>query len=333
MEKYNAALANAKEILKKAEAGDESVTQSQVDMAWKELLKVLEYMEFKKGDKTELQELVKIAEELELDVYITEGKEEFKTALQEAKDVIANGDAIQQDVEDAYKQLLSAMNQLVKKGDKTNLNKVIELAEEKAEKLDQYMEAGKQAFLDALDEAKKVRDNEDAVQEQVNEAWNNLLTKMSELKLIPNKDALEELIHCVQDMDISIYTQNSQDRITTALREALSVYENTEASQEEVDAAVERLQTAVEQAEKQPEENSNHEQSNQSGNSQGSQQDNQSTSGQNIQKDNQDDKNSANTSQKSVKTGDRAYIAMFVFGIVIAAGVVIIELTKRRREK
>lgn len=333
MEKYNAALANAKEILKKAEAGDESVTQSQVDMAWKELLKVLEYMEFKKGDKTELQELVKIAEELELDVYITEGKEEFKTALQEAKDVIANGDAMQQDVEDAYKQLLSAMNQLVKKGDKTNLNKVIELAEEKAEKLDQYMEAGKQAFLDALDEAKKVRDNEDAVQEQVNEAWNNLLTKMSELKLIPNKDALEELIHCVQDMDISIYTQNSQDRITTALREALSVYENTEASQEEVDAAVERLQTAVEQAEKQPEENLNHEQSNQSGNSQGSQQDNQSTSGQNIQKDNQDDKNSANTSQKSVKTGDRAYIAMFVFGIVIAAGVVIIEITKRRREK
>lgn len=35
------------------------------------------------------------------------------------------------------------------------MNKVIELAEEKAGKLDQYMEAGKQEFLDALEEAKK----------------------------------------------------------------------------------------------------------------------------------------------------------------------------------
>lgn len=99
----------------KAEAQDESVTQSQVDNAWKELLKVLEYMEFKKGDKTQLQELVKIAGELDLDIYITAGKEEFQNALQEAERVISDGDAMQQDVNDAYDQLLGAMNQLVKK--------------------------------------------------------------------------------------------------------------------------------------------------------------------------------------------------------------------------
>ena len=207
------------------------------------------------------------------------------------------------------------------------------------------MEAGKQAFLDALDEAKKVRDNEDAVQEQVDEAWNNLLTTMSELKLIPNKDALEELIHSVQGMDLSVYTQDSQNRITTALTEAIAVYENPEVTQEEVDAAVEKLQTAVAQAEKQPDEDQDNEQGgqsgdgqdgqtdDQSGNGQGGQTDNQSGNGQNTQQDSQSDKASVNTPQKSVKTGDNAHIAVFVFGMAAAAVVVIIETTKRRRKK
>ena len=168
---------------------------------------------FKKGDKTQLQELVKIAGELDLDIYITAGKEEFQNALQEAERVISDGDAMQQEVNDAYDQLLGAVNQLVKKGDKTNLNKVIELAEEKAGKLDQYMEAGKQEFLDALEEAKKVRDNADAVQEQVDEAWNNLLTKMEKLKLIPNKEAVQFLKDRPDNLEVVLTGRDPSDEL------------------------------------------------------------------------------------------------------------------------
>lgn len=345
MEKYNTTLANAKEILAKAEVQDESVTQSQVDNAWKELLKVLEYMELKKGDKTQLQELVKIAGELDLDIYITAGKEEFQNALQEAERVISDGDAMQQEVNDAYDQLLGAMNQLVKKGDKTNLNKVIELAEEKAGKLDQYMEAGKQEFLDALEEAKKVRDNADAVQEQVDEAWNNLLTKMEKLKLIPNKEALEELIHSVQNMDLSIYTEQSQKEINVALADAIEVYENQEATQEEVDQAVEKLQKAVDHADKQPGEDQDDQpgsgqddqQGSDQGGQQGSGQDDQNAGSQDDHSGNQSngqaDQSKNNVPQKSVKTGDNTHTALFVLGMAAAAAAVIAEERNRRRKK
>ena len=52
-EKFDAALANAKDILAKVEAGDKSVTQTMVDNAWQELIKVMQYLSFKQGDKVE----------------------------------------------------------------------------------------------------------------------------------------------------------------------------------------------------------------------------------------------------------------------------------------
>ena len=61
-------------------------------------------------------------------------------------------------------------------------------------------------FQGALDAAKAVLDDEKATQEQVEHAFVNLQNAIFNLRLIPNKDKLEELLskaeilicHCIQ---------------------------------------------------------------------------------------------------------------------------------------
>ncbi|OUP47118.1 hypothetical protein B5F18_12315, partial [Lachnoclostridium sp. An181] len=309
MERYNKALADAKEILAKAEAGDDSVTQTMVDGSWKELISVLQFMEFKKGDKSELETLVKMAEELNLDDYIEAGKKEFQDALAAAKEVLEDGDAMQPEIDEAYKNLLDAMNNLVKKADKTNLISVIEMAETIVPNLDKYQEEGKQEFKDALDAAKVIRDKEDATQEEITAAWNTLLTTMSQLRLIPDKGALEDLINRVNTMDLSVYSAPAQARVRSALAAATSVYENEKATQAEVDAAVANLQAAVDTA-----------------NAETGKEEEKGTAGTTDKSGNSGEKSSTGSSaagskasgQKSAKTGDTANAAMLA-GAMAAA--------------
>src|SRR5699024_7703655 len=52
---FDNALQNAKDIFARVQAGDDTVTQSDVDTAWGNLLYAMQFMEFKKGDKTDLE--------------------------------------------------------------------------------------------------------------------------------------------------------------------------------------------------------------------------------------------------------------------------------------
>ena len=86
-ENFENALQNAKDILAKVQAGDASVTQSQVDNAWRSLIKAMQYMEFKEANKDDLAKVIALAEEMNgnLDKYLEDGKEAFTSALSEAK--------------------------------------------------------------------------------------------------------------------------------------------------------------------------------------------------------------------------------------------------------
>ena len=69
--------------------------------AWSNLIKAMQYLEFKKGDKTDLEKVIALADEINnsLDSYLDAGKDAFTTALAEAKDVYADGNAMQDDVD------------------------------------------------------------------------------------------------------------------------------------------------------------------------------------------------------------------------------------------
>lgn len=176
VERFNAAFASAQEILEKAKAGDPSITQEMIDESWRELISVMQYLSFRQGDKSDLEKVVAMAEELDLDKYLDEGKDAFEAALANAQAVLAD---------------------------------------------------------------------ENAMQDSVDPAWRELLKAMSELRLKPDKSALEDLIAQAQGLNEADYEETSFRAMLSVLAEVQAVYDDSSAAQDEIDAAAEKLQAAL----------------------------------------------------------------------------------------
>ena len=65
------------------------------------------------------------------------------------------------------------------------------------------------------------------------------------LRLIPDKSLLEELINQAEGLNSANYTKATFDGLTKALNEAKAVYENPNATQKEVDNAKDVLAKAL----------------------------------------------------------------------------------------
>ncbi len=83
------------------------------------------------------------------------------------------------------------------------------------------------------------------MQPEVNEAYTNLVTAFLNLRLIPDKSLLEELINQANGLNVANYTKASFDGLTKALNEAKVVFENPNATQKEVDNAKATLEKAI----------------------------------------------------------------------------------------
>ena len=228
---FNDAKAAAEDILARAQAGDPSLTQDKVDEAWQNLIKAMQYLSFKQGDKTDLQKVIDMAESLDLSKYLDEGKQAFTDALAAAEAVLADGDAMQ---------------------------------------------------------------------EEADQSWKDLLKAMSGLRLKPNKDALKELIDEAGGMSTEGADEETIATFQNALAAAMSVYNNEQATEEEVMTAEEGLQAALDQLRAAAEENT----AERSG------------------------------AQKSVKTGDTAApITGAAAGMMLAAAAGMVAYRRRRERR
>lgn len=128
-------------------------------------------------------------------------------------------------------------------GDKTQLISLIE----KIERLDSsnYIAKTWEKLATVLEESKAVAADENASAEEVSKSYDNLLRTFLELRLKPNKDALNELIKKVQSLDSSKYTKESWSYVEKAVEEANKVMENEDATEEEVAKAEENLNIAI----------------------------------------------------------------------------------------
>ena len=248
---FNNAKASAQNILERVQAGDASVTQDMVDESWQNLIKAMQYLSFKQGDKTDLQKVIDLANSLDLSQYLDEGQQAFNDALTAAEAVLADGNAMQ---------------------------------------------------------------------DEVDQAWKALLKAMSELRLKPSKDALEDLIASAEGLNTEGADEETVAVFRSALARAMSVLEDDQATEAEVASAEKELQSAIDLMLASTDGSTDGSGQSGTGNatSSGSQ-----NNGSNASK-------TSTSGSKAVKTGDSMFpIAGSAAAMAMAAAVIVLQRKKR----
>ena len=240
---FKTAMDEAKAIIDK-----QDVTQEEVDNAVKTLQAAKDALvKVVDSDKTALKIAVDLANAItdeDLANVVQAVADEFKVARDKANEVYNNASATQEEVNNAFDRLANAMQKLeFFKGDKTALKAFID----KVSDLDsfKYTESTWSAFDKELNEANVVYNNVNAMQEEVNTTYSELVKAFLNLRLIPDKSLLEDLINQAEGLDSANYTKASFDGLTKALNEAKAVFENPNATQVEVDSAKATLEKAI----------------------------------------------------------------------------------------
>ena len=244
---FSDALDAANLIIEKEDATTDEIATALTNLqnAMDELIE--KDQEVEEADKTALKIAIDLANAItdeDLANVVPAVVNEFKAARDEANAVYNNASATQDEVNVAFDRLASVMQKLeFYVGDKTALKAFID----KVSDLDstKYTETTWTQFNDALIAANGVYEDVNAMQPEVNEAYTNLVTAFLNLRLIPDKSLLEDLINQAEGLSATNYTKATFDELTKALDEAKVVLDNLDASQEEVDNAKDVLEKAL----------------------------------------------------------------------------------------
>lgn len=169
VELYNERISAAEDLLARAEAGDPALTQEEVDQSAADLIEIVQYLSFT-GNKDELEKVIAAAQEMEaeLDKYLEKGQAEFLAALETAENVMADGDALQEEINDVMLQLVKGMADLRLRPDKSLLEELLKEANGKNK--ESYTEESYQNLLSAISVADAAYSNLEADQEEVDGA-------------------------------------------------------------------------------------------------------------------------------------------------------------------
>lgn len=169
VELYNERISAAEALLARAEAGDPALTQEEVDQSVEDLIEIVQYLSFT-GNKDELEKVITAAQEMEaeLDKYLEKGQAEFLAALETAENVMADGDALQEEINDVMLQLVKGMADLRLRPDKSLLEELLKEANGKNK--ESYTEESYQNLLSAISVADAAYSNLEADQEEVDGA-------------------------------------------------------------------------------------------------------------------------------------------------------------------
>ncbi|MCI9399050.1 MAG: type I pullulanase [Lachnospiraceae bacterium] len=188
------------------------------------------------------------------DDYSDESWTAFTTALEEAKAILENPEVTAADLSNARVKLENAHNAL-KSGsesvDKQNLQEFIDECKIiQGQGQGNYTDESWQTFQTAFESANAVLIKEDATQEEVAKAVEDLQKALDGLKVpegvvdTRKLEALVDTCKAIQTQGQGNYTEESWKAFTDALKEAEEVLANKEATQEAVDNARSKLEEA-----------------------------------------------------------------------------------------
>ena len=167
VEEFKAALEEAQAILANKEA-----TQEEVNKSFDRLSKVMQMLSFEKGNKEYLIQLVERINSLNSNDYIVSTWDKLQVALLKANNVIADQNAMEEEVSKTYDELLRAFLELRLKPSKDKLQDLIN----KAESLDssKYTKESWSVLERKLKVAKDVLADENSTEKEISEAAKGL---------------------------------------------------------------------------------------------------------------------------------------------------------------
>ena len=235
---FEAALAEAEGIL-----ADNYADQTTIDASFYRLANAIHMLDFVKGDKSALEALLEEANGYEEENYTTDSWTALQEAIEAATEVMNDENALESDVTEALNNLTNAIGNLVLRADKTRLQEAYDMVNGLDKSL--YTEGSVAGLDEPMANAKAVLDDPDATQEAVDNAYAELIRAYLDLRLIPNKDLLQDLINKAQTLNAANYSAKTWSVMTKALDEAKAVLDDPEATQTEVDNAKEVLAKAI----------------------------------------------------------------------------------------
>lgn len=192
---------------------DHNAPQTECMQAWLRLADAMQLQDFK-ADKKALSDIITLYADLDDTQYTQESVAIFNVAYEKA--VVVNNDenALQERIDDTYKNLMNAIEGLVKKGhvDKTALELMIATIEDHVNDTSIYkQDANWTALQHALQYAKSILANEDATLAQVHNAMMALANAYENIRLIPNESQLNLMntfVQVVLNMNRSLFTSD-----------------------------------------------------------------------------------------------------------------------------
>lgn len=163
----------------------EETTQSELNRLTLKLLDALIQLQDME-DASSLQSAVDLAEEL-LAVsgkYTSGSIKRLEEALLTAKEVLENENRTEQQVSSAYTVLTEAIAGLQMTGSKEALSPLVEKAAEILEQAEKYSEVSLEGLQEVFDAARKVYNDKDALQSEINEAAVSLAEKLAKVRIL-----------------------------------------------------------------------------------------------------------------------------------------------------
>ena len=281
------------------------------------------------------------------DAYTPASLEALQNAVDEAQTVYNKADATQTEVDNAKANVEAKIAALKEKADKSALRLAVKAAEGEAALTDKYTEESIAALQTAIDAANRVLADDNATQAEVDaqvEAVNAAKAALEEKKAPVVKEELEKAVADATEVvgATDKYTEASLAALQSAIDAANEVLQNSDATQDEIDAAVQAVKEAkaalkAKDDNKKDDSNKgddkkddNNGSDNNGGNNNGNANNGSNNNGSfNNGSSNNGTANGTSNVAKAAKTGDTSNVAGMAM-LCLAAGLVVV-MAKRRR--
>lgn len=266
------------------------------------------------------------------DAYTPASLEALQNAVDEAQTVYNKADATQTEVDNAKANVEAKIAALKEKADKSALRLAVTAAEGEAALTDKYTEESIAALQTAIDAANRVLADDNATQAKVDAqvgAVNAAKAALEEKKAPVVKEELEKAVADATEVvgATDKYTEASLAALQSAIDAANEVLQNSDATQDEIDAAVQAVKEA--RAALKAKDDNKKDDSNKGDDKKDDNNGSNNNGSFNNGSSNNGTANGTSNVAKAAKTGDTANVAGMAM-LCLAAGLVVV-MAKRRR--